>query len=613
MKKQKVWTEQIKIPRIGRPPLGDKAMTQNEHRKKHREKKRHKKQSLIGVIDFETDPFDNVSQAVIRPFVAVIYADEFDPIVIWDENSRRFVRRLLAALEGIPESYTWYAHNGGKFDFMFLIHKLRGAVSFKGRGIMEAHVHHHTLRDSFHVIPERLANYKKDAFNYDKNKRAVRKNHRQEIIDYCISDCRYLLDILKKFVGEFGMKLSIGQAAMAELRKHYDVGCLNEKDDAFLRQWFYGGRVECLQGRGRFSGDYKLYDLNSAYPDSMARHAHPVGDASSYNYRTGEPGPSTIFIDLDCDNRGALIGRTDDGQTTATIEHGRFYTTIWEYKVALAHGRISNVEFNYCVDSSERTDFSQFVLPLYERRMATKRTLAQMKRDGTDNGAAFLDVKKDDIFLKLLLNNAYGKFAQNPRNFKEHWLTDPGEQPPAEWMASIEKIWDRENREAARQPSYENDDYWIWSKPVPRLGFNNVGTAASITGAVRAVLLDAICRAIDPIYCDTDSIIARDLPGVPIDKEALGAWDIEDRFSTVLIAGKKLYSTEFSTPRPGPDGQIARYAVKSKGTAGLTWDNMVALLDGAEIPVTSKGPTLDRYGGQNYLTRTIRATAEQRI
>ena len=79
---------------------------------------------------------------------------------------------------------------------------------------MAARIGKHELRDSYHIIPEKLANWKKDDFDYSKLARGNRKRFRDEIIRYCINDCAYLLDIVKSFVGTYGLKLSIGQAAI---------------------------------------------------------------------------------------------------------------------------------------------------------------------------------------------------------------------------------------------------------------------------------------------------------------------------------------------------------------------------------------------------------------
>lgn len=606
-KRPKIYYSECIIKKPGRPKKQIEIDGPVIDAKEYRRRKREKKIRQIGVIDCETDPFDNVGKGRILPFLFVIHADEFEPVVIWDENFPRLIRRLMAELERIEKefgAYTFYAHNGGKFDFLFFIHKLRGAVSFKGRGIMAARIGGHELRDSFHIIPEKLAAYQKDEFDYSKLRKGEREKHKAEAIRYCIADCRYLLDIVKGFAREFGLKLSIGQAAMAELKRHYKVEKFSEGWDAYVRTYFYGGRVECLQGRGEFVGAYKLYDVNSMYPFVMANYQHPVGGFFEYDLRAGDPGAFTCFIDLDCTNDGALIGRDENGATTARIKRGRFLTTIWEYEMGLRHGLIRDVEINFCLDCSQRSDFSLFVNPLYERRQQTKKLLGEMKRHGMDTGPQYLETKKDDIFLKLLLNNAYGKFAQNPRNFKEHYLTDPGEMPPQEWLKSLEKLRPGE-RDLYLQPAFESAEYWIWIKPAPGWTFNNVGTAASITGAARAVLLDAICKAKDPIYCDTDSLICRDLPGVDIHKEHLGAWDIEDEFSRVIINGKKLYSCLPASA----NGQIGKAKVKSKGVSGLDWGDMVALLNGAEIAVSNKGPTLTKFGTQDYIMRKIRATA----
>lgn len=604
-----------KIPgKRGRPAIAEKAMTRTERNRKSKSQKSMARRRCIAVLDMETDPFDKVTQERIFPFVACFYSKEFETCVIWEENENVFVSRVVDFIERLPEQFTIYAHNGGKFDFMFLVHRLRGKVSFKGRGIMSARIGNHQLRDSFHIIPEKLANYHKKAFDYEKMRKEVRSAHRDEIIAYLISDCVYLFDIVEKFVQDFGLKLSIGQAAMAELKKSYDVPKFSENWDAYMRDYFFGGRVECLKGAGHFRGNYKLYDVNSMYPHVMASYRHPVGNMFDYKIRRGVPGNATCFVHLRCRNNGALIARADSGETTARIPVGEFFTTIWEYEVACKYNLISEVEIIQVLDCEKRTTFADFVLPLYTKRQDTKAELARLKTAGMADGAKFLDVKKDDIFYKLLLNNAYGKFAQNPRSFKEHYLTDVDELPPGEWFASINELPETE-RGAYFLPRYECDQYWIWEKPAPAFTFNNVGVAASITGAARAILLEAMQHAKNPIYCDTDSIICESLSGMHLDGQALGAWDIEDEFKSVVIAGKKLYSVEHAKPRKLNADQLKagmspNYTIKSKGTAGLLWSDMLDLVNGGEKTLVNFGPTLTKTGSQNYISRKIRATAK---
>jgi len=567
----------------------DKPSTSTERMTRARAETTQAREENIAVLDMETDPFDSKTKERIFPFVACLYSDNFEPVVIWDEDNESFVTKVIDAILALPEVYTIYAHNGGKFDWMFLIHRLRGSISFKGRGIMSAKIGPHEIRDSFHIIPEKLAAYQKEAFDYENMRKGKRNKPtiRKQIIEYLISDCRYLLEIVKGFINTFGLKLSIGQAAMSQLRTQYKVQTIGEILDAGLRQYFYGGRVECLQGKGRFVGDYKLYDVNSMYPFAMANYRHPI--SADYTKRQkGGIKPNTCFVELDCTNFGALVKRDENGATTANIRRGRFFTTIHEYNAALDLGLIENIKIHSYIDNAELSDFSNFVLPLYEKRQETKRLLKALK-EGT---AEYAEAKREDIFTKLLLNNAYGKFAQNPRRFKENVITAPDAEAPEGYNCPV--------------PAYLCEDYAIWQRPSPRRRYNNVGTAASITGAARAVLLRAIASSEDAIYCDTDSLICKNLTGVELHPQNLGAWDIEAEFSEVIITGKKQYACRIA-------GQENKFKIRSKGVSGLTWADFEKMLDGQIIETISMAPTLTKTGKQIYMPRNVRATATNAI
>lgn len=597
-------------------------MTGAERKRNARKRRAQGKLENIAVLDFETDPFDNDHpDKIIAPFLAVLYSDNFEPIVIWDDDSEKLIDAVLAAIVGLPDQYTIYAHNGGKFDFMFFVHKLRGEVLFKGRGIMSCQVGAHELRDSFHIIPEALSNWQKDKFDYRLLAIAVRHKHREPIIRYCTNDCRYLLEIVKRFVDQFGFKITIGQAAMSVLKTFYKPQPLSPFSDEYLRdRYYFGGRVECLQGRGQWNGEYKLYDVNSMYPYVMASYRHPLGN--DFTRRPGIPSNQTAFIHLRCKNRGALINRMDSGETTANTREGEFYTTIMEYGVACRYNLISDVEIIDCIDWTETTDFSKFVLPLYETRQKLKLQMEPLKKAGLENSSDYKELQKDDMIMKYVLNNAYGKFAQNPRNYKEHYLTGPNDAPPDWWFDSLSTLTE-DDQARARLPSFYNDQYAIWERPNPTRHFNNVATAASITGAARATLLEAIQNAVDPLYCDTDSIICRSLSGVEIDPAKLGAWKLEREFSDVMVCGKKLYATKVKGLEYG---QRQALKVKSKGTSFLrlgeldtpatiyakqetAWSEMGRILAGETIAKRQFGATLTRYGEQFYMTRNIRATA----
>lgn len=592
----------------GRPRKGAEAMSSTERSIARRSGQKKIRLEQIAVLDTETDPFDRDSKRQVFPFTACLYTEAYGAQIIWDENRKRFIQKLITLIESLPGNYTIYAHNGGKFDWMFLIHQLRGTVKFKGRAIMSAKIGNHEIRDSLHIIPEKLAAWKKDHFDYKKLEKANRNKFRLEIIEYMTNDCLYLYSIVKSFLGEFGFKISVGAAAASELKKTVKVANISEATDTFLRRFFFGGRVECLAGIGVFESrlrktGYKLFDVNSMYPNVMAKYRHPIG--SDYILRKGLPGPDTVFIDMLATNHGALIRRDENGETGPEYKSGRFLTTIWEYETARKYNLIENISIQWCIDCKERSDFSSFIIPMYDKRQLVKGQLADMKKanPNCENTTEWEEAKKSDLFLKYLMNNAYGKFAQNPRRFKEAYITGPNEKPA-----------DDGNGDWGTLPVFECDNYEIWERPSPgKMRFYNVGTAASITGAARAELLEAIQNADDPIYCDTDSIICRDLRNVTISKTELGAWDIEQELDEVIIAGKKLYGCKV---KGFADGHEKRIKVRSKG-AGLVdrpdpWGDLLAMLDGQIVDVLSKAPTLEKSGKQNYLLRRLRVTAPRR-
>lgn len=560
----------------------------------------------IAVLDFETDPFDNQTAEPVYPFLVVVYSSEFPTITIWDNDWRRLVQRLFDALDELQEEFTIYAHNGGRFDYMYLMHLIDGRVKFKGRALMSAKFGKHELRDSLHIIPESLRNAnRKVDIDYKLMHKSLREKHRNVIIDYCLEDCIATFEIVRAFIDKFGMPMTIGQAAMAELKKHYSFGRLTDNTDAYMRQWFFGGRVECIEGAGIYRGDYKLYDVNSMYPSVMAFEKHPITNGYFVNDRITN---NTAFIHLHCENDGAFLHRTETGELTSEITSGEFFTTIHEYKMAKELGLIANERVIKTVDFAVWSTFYDFVMPLYDEREKLKRVLAS-----DPNHVNRKSIEQEIKFLKYLLNNAYGKFAQNPRRFKEYLLTAPNEKPESEWLylgdereaerlktEGPEHVKLEHVRQMRRIPEEETEHYTIWARPAGEWRFNNVATAASITGAARAKFIKARHYAVDPLYGDTDSLVCRALPHHELDTAKLGTWKLETEISEFILAGKKLYG--YRTP----DG---KEVIRSKGAQGVTWAKLEAIVGGATVRTTMFGPTLARDQTQRYMTRDLRATA----
>jgi len=532
----------------------------------------------IAIFDTETNPFDNTKpDERIVPFLGVIYADEFPPIVIWNENFVEWLKEVADAFNSLPAPYTIYAHNGGKFDWMFLLSLLSGRVQFKGSALMRARYGRHELRDSLHILPVKLSAISKEEIDYSYFTPELRNQHRPEITSYCISDCANLLPAIKEFRAEHGDALTIGGAAIKALTRIYpDIGTFGEATDEYFRHFYFGGRVELIAPKGHYTGAYKLYDINSSYPNAMANYKHPI--SSTFDVFTNKPAirPDTAFIELECDNRNALLSYDPETNTlTSSVKHGIFHTTIHEYNMALNLGLISNIKLRRTIDFHEFSDFSKFIIPLYETRAALKERLEATPDDKILQGKS--------LRTKLLLNNAYGRFAINPRKFKDMELCLLGFEPELEG-ATIH---------------LSCPEYTIYARPALHQKFSNVATAASITGAARAELMLGISRAENPIYCDTDSIICTALD-MPLDQARLGAWSLEAEFTHVHIAAKKLYAAR--------NAATGKEKVRAKGANTLTYTDIVDIVDGKSVTKTLNSPTFKADGTQRYLTRTLGAT-----
>jgi hypothetical protein len=125
-----------------------------------------------------------------------------------------------------------------------------------------------------------------------------------------------------------------------------------------------------------------------------------------------------------------------------------------------------------------------------------------------------------------------------------------------------------------------------------------VATAASITGHVRAFLWRSINAVVDPVYCDTDSILCRDTGSLVIGEE-LGQWSVETTVSVAYVAGKKLYTMKT------PDG----WKTASKGVKA-SHEQVKAAALGESVFVERETPTYSAKSAPTFNNRIIRNTAK---
>lgn len=539
----------------------------------------------IAVFDIETDPFDNDNpDKLIYPFLGVIYyIHEGEPVTktILNEDFTGWLAETIDALKVIPGKRTIYAHNGGRFDYKFLLDAVTGKFMANGKRLIQFKLGRHVCRDSLMILPVSLASINKDAIDYALFEDGARQNHYPEIIRYCISDCKYAFDAIWRFLVDHpGNPISIGAAAITKLQELYKYERIPCKSvDRMLRKFFIGGRTETIGGTGVYDIPLKHYDVNSMYPAVMAQFRHPIGIEWNVGSRITD---NTWFIHLKCRSRGALMHiDPETGELGGLHGFGECLTTIHEYDMATRYGLISDVEIIQTYSCGLSTDFRNFVEPLYKKRHEFKRLL-----DNPDlTGFARDELEAKSLHVKLLLNNAYGKFGQNPEKFFDHVAMDEGKEPKGDG-------W---------------EEYMIcpggrrfWRKPNERLKYHNVATAASITGAARALLMEAIHLAENPVYCDTDSLVCSALP-IAANNNELGAWKLEAEYSQFIAAGKKLY---------GATQLNGKTKTKAKGARSMSYGDMRIVADGGAVRNVARGATIVSSSEQYYVTRTIRRTGK---
>jgi hypothetical protein len=524
------------------------------------------KKRIVAVIDFETDPFSY--GRVPKPFCVEFYSDE-QTAQFWGDDC---AEQLCAFLDKLPEPHLIYAHNGGKFDFHFLHEYIDNpALIIKSR-IVECKLFKHTLRDSYAIIPVPLRDYEKQEFDYAKMERNVREKYKAQILEYLHSDCVYLFELVSHFNERFGPRITIGGTAIRELRKVHPWNKCGSGHDKTFRPYYFGGRVECFQS-GVIGGGVKLYDVNSMYPYVMKTWRHPING----RFELSRALPSTFerpyFAHIVARNRGALPSKNENGSLTFNKASGEFFACSHEIEAALEFDLIDIIEVKRVMVATEFVSFDKFIDEQY-----------RLRREAKDAGDRI-----GDLFAKLLMNSSYGRFGINPENF-EDWNI----------CRSIDE--EMQLREQGFRNTAEFPHFNLWSKPAEIMEeqYADVSTAASITSASRAHLLRGLQKSVDPIYCDTDSIICRGFSG-DVDSARLGAWDLEKTAEYVAIAGKKLY-----TLYDDPDGKPVK--LSSKG-GNLTKAELIKIALGGEVRYDNPAPTFSLRKAPSFVSRNFKKTA----
>lgn len=545
----------------------------------------------IWVVDSETDPF--LHGRVPEPFIWGVYHGydggmyrEFlgtGPAYTCNRSDIDTLVDFLAEQDVIV-----YAHNGGKFDWHFFSHRFEPEselLVINGR-LARFTIGKCEFRDSFNLLPVALEQYNKMKFDYTKMEREHRSEYLPEIQKYLKSDCVNLWNMVHGFIETYGLHITQASAAMYFWQRKLKNSVPRSGPTLYekIKPYYYGGRVQCFE-QGDFKLQAKSIDLNSAYPDAMlSQHPYSLECIKTEGKPTrakSKWGP--LFFTIECVAHGCFPYRGTNGSLYFPDDDTtRIYdVTGWELLAALDTGTVEDIKFLVCLDFNETKDFSEYVNHFWK-----------MRQDFTSEG----DVG-GRFYSKIFLVSLYGKFATDPRKYKNYTL-----KPGSALKEVIENLGDKDTFKHFRE----------WIIVAEHKGghgkgrFYNLATAASITGFVRAKLWRAVCSADRPLYCDTDSITA-----VGFGKDVklstdLGDWDIENNYDRVIMAGKKLYA--FHKDGRSMHSKTA-WKVASKG-ARLTYRDLIKIAAGEQITFKNDAPTFSASKREpTFVERRIKNTA----
>jgi DNA polymerase elongation subunit (family B) len=518
-----------------------------------------KPEKRILAIDCETDPF--LYGRIPEPFVWGAY----DGRRFRSWRSTAAFARWLANQDAVA-----FAHNGGKFDFFYLLEYVEnGEIFIINRRMARLRIGRCELRDSMLIIPIALGKYKKDEMDYTTFERPVRESNMAGTLRYLEGDCRYLYELVSTFIDEHGIDtVTIGQGAVNAIRGKCALPKIETSEQYFknMRKFYKGGRVQARVGE--YSGPIYDYDISSAYPSAMKTGPLPWGGVFEYT-EINRPAKKERINLAGFYN---IVGKSDHffpvlvhGKTQYPKITGEFSVTGHELKMAVEAGFTGRVISRLIPETC--TDFHEFVDYYYARKR-------KYNRDDPEYWIA-----------KLLLNSGYGKFGSNPTDWENYLLSEWGHEHEhdGEGYTLVGRLG---GRPLISRPLQGREMRWL-----------DIAVAASTTGAVRARLFPAMdqCGLENIIGCDTDGFLSlHPLPNSWLERSGLGAWELEEVWDRAWIAGKKMYALQKGD----------KIKVRSKGVR-LTKEQIVQLVKGEKVTHQRDNPTYSMTRGIHFISRTI--------
>jgi len=466
-----------------------------------------------------------------------------------------------------PDLY--FAHFGGKFDFLFLLKnafgsKLVSVHSILPRGSsilsvdLEVGTRRVTFRDSAALLPFGLKTLTTE-FNVKTKKgewdHARTRGYSKGLSEYLESDCKGLWEVLQLFYSQdllSGLQPSFTIASQSvevfrQSLNNSHLEALYGAAEDFVRPAYLGGRTEIFRPIYNAKRGEKLYeyDVNSLYPYVLKANEYPCGRPYLSDefepdklgvYECEVEAPSSLFL--------PVLGIVHDGKFVFPVGKFKGKWTSEELKLAMSLGYKINIKLGLIFPKRARY-FEKFIDRLYALRLEAKKGSVQ------------------DITAKLIMNSLYGRLGLNPLKEKITFEMKEGVKEFARIKAGRKNVF-------------------LFTEPTTLNSFRNVALAAFVTSYARIHLYKLMSKVQDSLYyCDTDSIFTT----TPMRTgTALGDLKLEAEHKNAVFLLPKTYSLE------GLARKLRMKGFERKKTEGFTHEDFQNYFDGTLKQLKADSP-----------------------
>lgn len=452
-----------------------------------------------------------------------IIGRKFKEKQFWGLQCLKQMTKWIYVNKAIFNGYTLYAHNGGKYDLPLVIKRAfidSDEFVIEGKGCIELNnawigfvlrAKHDNkfkiqFRDSLRLLPGGLEKLAKE-FGVEHQKLTETVKHDDitlanwgsfpQLPKYLTHDVFGLLEIIEKFgKGVFndlgiditkcytGASLSKKNFFKNYYKNEFKIFTLDSKTDKFVRDSYFGGRVECFK-LGDIGKNY-YYDFTSLYPD-VGREYLPYGMPELIAME-GSKLPKDFFGWVRCKVR------TKDRKAIpkhATLKDSRLVFPIFENWTEM---NIFSKELDFDIYEYQFIEGVQFKKAKFKKRFFNDGFLKKAKAKSEGNFAMAQAYK-------IIINSGYGFWGLRTKDRDGVIIYEPGDDSYKKYLMT-DKL-----------TSIKEENGYVFCRVIKDLAIKdfNVAVAAAISSYARSKL-HSLMTAIKKVggqvfYSDTDSVI----------------------------------------------------------------------------------------------------------